>query len=754
MQARRLVVIGALAASAAMATALSALAAPVSVGHSGWTWGDPTPQGETLNDVVFAGSRGFAVGAFGTVLRSEDGGSSWIGLPSGTTSTLTLAQEVDPNTVIVGGECTVRESVNAGASFQRLPVNESEGSCATKIASFSFLSATTGFVEESNGAVLLTTDGGQTLQAKTPVPLNGGTPARLDFVSPTTGFAVTGGGSGGRIFRTTDGANSWTQVGSSPAPLSDLTFVTPTSAYAVGANSTLLYSADGGSTWTALALALPGGTPPQSLTHISCSDASHCLIATAPASGTNTNVLVRTTDGGKTGSLVSASQQNLLAVSFSTAANAVAVGQDGATALSSDGGATFATLISHRLGVDVTHGVVKIGQTAMDAYVPGSDGQIAATTNGGESWSVLRVPTQQEIHDVVFPTTDIGYAVNLAGTVYRTANGGLSWSILNAGGSSRSWLTATSPSTLLLIGPKGIRRSTDSGASFAPIDTKVALGRRHGRPRTAKLSSIDLSGGGETVPLVGGANTVVAYGQSGMFESIDGGVDWRLIPQPTSHGFGELISFLSASTGYEVFSHRLYFTRDGGRHWKQIRSVGSAGYWQLTFSSVSDGYLVSGSGAPGTLLRTEDGGRTWAPEALPVHVNNVTAAGAVDYAAGAAPAGGIFQTTDGGISATRSTLALAVHGPTRVSRARLKRTGNRVSLTGRLSPAAGGETVIVSYCSNGASWRHVNAIVSSSGAFTVTVPGIRSTTSFVAQWGGNDLDSGAGTPAVQVSVSR
>src|ERR1700730_18045251 len=78
-------------------------AAPVSVGSSGWFWGDPTPQGETLNHVVFQGARGYAVGDGGTALRSDDGGQTWSGLASGTDSDLALLQEVDPETIVVGG---------------------------------------------------------------------------------------------------------------------------------------------------------------------------------------------------------------------------------------------------------------------------------------------------------------------------------------------------------------------------------------------------------------------------------------------------------------------------------------------------------------------------------------------------------------------------------------------------------------------------------------------------------------------------
>jgi len=296
-----------------------------------------------------------------------------------------------------------------------------------------------------------------------------------------------------------------------------------------------------------------------------------------------------------------------------------------------------------------------------------------------------------------------------------------------------------------------VRRSTNSGASFASINAKVVTGRRHGKTLSTKLASLDLSGGVEVVP---GGSTIVASGQTGVFESTNGGSSWKMVPQPAPHGFVELVSFLSATTGYEAFNHRVYFTHDGGRHWKLIQSIGSAGYWQLSFSSVSDGYLVTGSAVPGTLLRTEDAGRTWVPEVLPnPQVNNVTAAGSFDYATGAGTGGEIFQTTDGGMSANRSTLTLAIRGARKLSRAKLKRVGNRVNLSGRLSPAAGGENVVIAFSTDGASWHHVNATVSSGGTFAATVSGIRSTTNFVAQWGGNDLDSGAGTPATTFTVT-
>jgi photosystem II stability/assembly factor-like uncharacterized protein len=749
VQAKRSVIIGAICAFALLAGAPAALAAPVSVGHSGWLWGDPTPQGNTLDAVAFAGARGFAVGELGTVLRSEDGGNTWAGLASGTENNLMQVQEVDPNTVIVGGGCAVRESVDAGASFHRLPVNDSESSCTTKIASFSFLNASTGFVEQADGTIFLTQDGGQTVAPKTPVPLNGASAGQILFVSPTVGFAIASSPAGGRIYRTTDGAGSWTQVASSTASLSAITFVSATNAYAVGANSTMLKSTNEGKAWSPVALTLPGGTPAQSLAGISCSDVTHCLLATAPASTPNTNVLVRTTDGGATGALVSPSQQNLLAVAFSTASNAVAVGQNGATVLSSDGGTTFPTQISTRLGAAFSR-VIRIGAAPQDAYAPGPGGEIAATTNAGTSWSLLRVPTSAELIDVAFPTTQTGYAANSDGTVFHTATGGLTWSILSSGGSAPSALLAPNATSVLLIGPKGVRRSTNGGASFAPLNATIGTAAQHGRPVKSKLASFNLARGGQIA-----GSAVFAFG-SDVLESTNGGGRWTLIPRPLANHPVTAISFLSPSTGYEISSGRLFFTRNSGRRWKEILSLGSSGIGGaagLSFASPTTGYVLANFAGAGKLpLRTADGGRTWTPELLPTALTAIVASGPVDYAAGGA--GGLFQTTTGGLSANPSTLTLAISGARRLSVAKLKRGGGKVRLAGRLSPALGGEDVVISYLSSGGSWHSKLVTVTSSGTFALAVSGIKASTSFVAQWSGNDLSSGAGTPAAQLTVTR
>jgi photosystem II stability/assembly factor-like uncharacterized protein len=79
----------------------------IGAGSSGeqWVWQNPLPQGNTLQDFSFADpSKGFAVGARGTILRTTDGGNNWDIPESGTDDDLYGVSFTDPNTGTVVGE--------------------------------------------------------------------------------------------------------------------------------------------------------------------------------------------------------------------------------------------------------------------------------------------------------------------------------------------------------------------------------------------------------------------------------------------------------------------------------------------------------------------------------------------------------------------------------------------------------------------------------------------------------------------------
>ena len=121
------------------------------VGSSGWQWGNPLPQGNTLRSMSFAGNDGYAAGAFGTLLHTTDGGSTWSGLLSGTYTDLSEVQAIDANAVFAGGGCVARRSDDGGATFRRVAFTPVESSCREQLAAAWFVNRVTGFLVLTDG---------------------------------------------------------------------------------------------------------------------------------------------------------------------------------------------------------------------------------------------------------------------------------------------------------------------------------------------------------------------------------------------------------------------------------------------------------------------------------------------------------------------------------------------------------------------------------------------------------------------------
>src|ERR1700754_945788 len=159
---------GALAATAVLAAPAGA---SVQVSQSGWQWGNPTPQGNTIRAMDFVAGRGYAIGDDGTALRTDDGGATWLGLPTGTSQDLSRVQAVTPDTVIVlgGNGCVVRRSDDGGKTFTKMYVL-TEVNCPEAVVASYFTDPNTGYLFLRNGNVLRTTDKGQTFSRVTAIP--------------------------------------------------------------------------------------------------------------------------------------------------------------------------------------------------------------------------------------------------------------------------------------------------------------------------------------------------------------------------------------------------------------------------------------------------------------------------------------------------------------------------------------------------------------------------------------------------------
>jgi photosystem II stability/assembly factor-like uncharacterized protein len=753
----------AVAVAATIAASTAASLASVNASKSGWAWGNPTPQGRTLSSIAFAGGVGYAVGYGGTALSTTNAGQSWSGLTTGTTANLERVQALAPSTVVVGGGsgCVTRISEDGGLVFKRI-FNVAESSCPEPVAAFSFLSPDVGFLLLQDGSVEMTTDGGETFARKTGIPgtaasSSGGSlvGAEIHFLSATDGIAFVNNPTSGAsaAYTTPDGGVSWTPVGlPAGARVTSVHFVNEQDAYAIGPE-TLLRTTDGGEKWEAEPIAAGN-----SFSSIDCSSATTCLLAVSAG-----NKLIETSNGGETDTVATTSSSLIYSAAYASPTQIVAVGESGATVLSSDGGATFT---SGSADIGGQYNRLRLGAGGI-LLAPGADGDMAISANAGQSWQVLTTQTSQELVDVAFGTPTLGYALDVSGGLQRTNNGGASWATLNPGTTSPAKaVAALGANTALLIGPVGVYRAV-AGGPFEPLTGHVVA--------SAHLSDYDM--GGSAVFAFGlGTHTLIG--------STDDGARWTAVNVPlerkasSKHGRKvkanagvsiRSVAFTSALDGLLLdTSGRLWRTANGGHTWSEILSAGASEGVQLAFATPAEGFMsVHGFGTDtedAYVLRTTNGGATWHPQEITagsLGYGDLVASSGLDAAAlidgtsvSNQPLNRLFfaTSTGGEVAGTAEALTLST-ARTLYSKRKLKAAHHSVRITGTLTGAIGGETIVVSRRNlAGGPWQEQQVVAGANGGSFATTWRITQSSVFVAQWAGDSGRPGLGSRVLKVTV--
>jgi photosystem II stability/assembly factor-like uncharacterized protein len=733
-------------AAALLAVLASASSASVRVPLSGWNWGNPAPQGNALKAVDFAGGRGYAVGNAGTALRSDDGGMTWAGLATGTAGDLTRLQIIDPDTVaILGGNgCVLRRTDDGGKTFRKLFI-VAEVNCPDRVQALSFVTKTTGYLLLADGSVLKTTDSGDSFSKQTAVPgtaasaTPGGAVAKdILFIGPDSGIAFVSpsGGGNSAAFFTTDAGVSWKPLAIPAGSVDRVYRLDATTIYAIGAN-TLMRSDDAGLTFVKQAFG--GG---QTLTSIGCADPNLCLITTAQGA------LNRTTDGGATATPITASSVPLAGAAFASATRAVAVGAAGQTVVSDDAGVNY-TAIGGDVGGSFT--ALRRGPVPTSAFAPGAKGQIALTVDSGVSWKVANVSTSADILDTSWSDAKVGYALDIRGGLFRTLNGGLTWQTLNAGAGAapRAVVAVPGSDAVLLFGPKGIKRAT-GGGEFNAVPGKVVT--------SAAITNADLGG-----------SAILAWGSGGkrLLVSTNKGQGWKSLKLPTKKTRIRQVSFTGSQVGFLLDTvGRVWSTRNRGRSWKQSLSAGTANISGITFGSASSGYLSIGSFGDDAInayvLHTGDGGKSWRPQAISPGVvgsagivaSDASRAFALVRVRGASASRQLFFTGTGGDAGAPSPLKIKAT-PSKFTKRTLKKTKGKVTISGTLAGAIGGERVTISARAiNGVDWSSRTVTAGANGGSFSATFNIKNPAVFVAQWAGDSGRNGAGTAPLSVKVTK
>jgi photosystem II stability/assembly factor-like uncharacterized protein len=88
-----------------------------------------------------------------------------------------------------------------------------------------------------------------------------------------------------------------------------------------------------------------------------------------------------------------------------------------------------------------------------------------------------------------------------------------------------------------------------------------------------------------------------------LYRTQDDGQSWEIFPYP-----GGSLQFLDENIGWAL-GRDIYKTADGGEAWTKVKTVNWDG--QFSFVDEQNGWAVARSGDEISLVRTEDGGRTW-----------------------------------------------------------------------------------------------------------------------------------------------
>ncbi len=591
----------------------SGLAPSATAAVRAWEWRNPLPQGNTLYAACFLDDDiGFAVGAGGTIVRSDDGGLTWTlaqtGLP-GSLYGLHFGDASHDVAVGIGPEGTgglVMGTADGGASWhaQATPL-------IPPLEAVHFANANSGAAVGWGAAVLWTDDGGQTWARR---DFEHSAPLDLESVAllgPVTAVAV---GTGGTIIRTTDSGAHWTQVPSGTTRrLEGVAFADPLLGCAVGFNGTVLRTTDGGLNWTPR----PAATT-EWLKAVAFLDADRVV---AVGRG---GAVILSGDGGLTWrALPSLRTDFLYGATRAGAGGAVAVGVYGAVFRSADGDAPWTSRLT-----GTTRQLWAVGAfDGAHGIAVGDSGAVLTSDDRGLTWTSRTSGTQNALYGVSLASARVATVVGDNGTILRTEDGGASWSPQTSGTSRRLCDVAMTDSlTAVAVGWSNVVVRTEDGGAHWVVEQEGADDMMQGVWFTGALTGYAVTfwgdifattDGGRTwsrqartyldlqdVCLVGPRHGYAVGGPDGpgLVRTTDGGLNWIVEGAP----LGEYLSgvcFTDTARGVAVGNYALG-TLDGGLTWTR-QPASAHGLDDVAFFDEDTGVAV---GPGGAILRTRTAG--------------------------------------------------------------------------------------------------------------------------------------------------
>ncbi len=225
------------------------------------------------------------------------------------------------------------------------------------------------------------------------------------------------------------------------------------------------------------------------------------------------------------------------------------------------------------------------------------NGRIRTTSDGGDTWDLTSVTSNssslETIHFIDENKGWIGGTVDEDGNtpVQYTEDGGENWTEINSefSGNIKS-IDVLQDGYFVAVGFRGnVSTTTDNGNTVHKLPDD---------PNYALLS----------MEFIDSENGWIAGNTGLLLNTTDGGENWNIVKKTNQDRFSDIF-FADDMNGWIAGSNgQLRKTTDSGLNWETIETVTDNNLLSITFTDPSTGWAV---GSSGTVIRTDTGGDTW-----------------------------------------------------------------------------------------------------------------------------------------------